>query len=378
MKIWLDLAIADRIPNAYARSAKENLNLAGQNLGNLVFRKALYSIIKDLKDFQCFRLCDVTESIAKQAELVIVSCANWLEMGEKAEKRNLSRALVIESFSCPVIAIGLGLQGKIGQEIKLGPNSIRLAKALSEQSNIISVRDYNTYSALKANDISSAVITGCPSNFINLSLSTTKYEARTRHLSTWRDTPFFISETSGGHPNSDKVIELAMKLLDAGKSTYVLQTPALIPFIESEASELDKRYERSSPFDKQKTFEILKTNSVYFSSVDEWLLASKRYDFAFGMRIHGTMVPLQAGIPSILISHDARTAGLATTMSIPSCSVGEFIKLSEGPFNGFREVFQSSLAGYLSTRKTLAAKLDSVLAAGRIKTTNEFAEFLCS
>jgi len=144
MKIWLDLAVADRIPNAYARSAEENLNLAGQNLGNLVFRKALGSIIKNLKDFQCFRLGDITESIAAQAELVIVSCANWLEMSEKAEKRNLYRALVIESFSCPVIAIGLGLQAKISQEVKLGPNSIRLAKALSKQSNTISVRDHNT------------------------------------------------------------------------------------------------------------------------------------------------------------------------------------------------------------------------------------------
>lgn len=50
-------------------------------------------------------------------------------------------------------------------------------------------------------------------------------------------------------------------------------------------------------------------------------------DLSFGMRIHGTMLPLQSGVPSVLVAHDSRTIGLADKMGIPWVSPEDFVSV---------------------------------------------------
>jgi hypothetical protein len=41
------------------------------------------------------------------------------------------------------------------------------------------------------------------------------------------------------------------------------------------------------------------------------------FDFVIGARIHGVMLGLQAGVPSLCIAHDSRTRELCETMKVP-------------------------------------------------------------
>ena len=54
-----------------------------------------------------------------------------------------------------------------------------------------------------------------------------------------------------------------------------------------------------------------------FFNVQNWIEHLARYDFVIGTRIHGTILGLQAGVPSVCIAHDSRTLELCQTMKIP-------------------------------------------------------------
>jgi hypothetical protein len=58
---------------------------------------------------------------------------------------------------------------------------------------------------------------------------------------------------------------------------------------------------------------------VYFD-YERWRSDMKRYSVAVGTRIHGTVMSLLSGVPSVLICHDERTRELAESMPVPSVS----------------------------------------------------------
>ena len=55
-----------------------------------------------------------------------------------------------------------------------------------------------------------------------------------------------------------------------------------------------------------------------FFSVPAWMEFLRRFDFVVGTRIHGIILGLQVGIPSLCITHDSRTEELCHTLKIPS------------------------------------------------------------
>jgi polysaccharide pyruvyl transferase WcaK-like protein len=55
---------------------------------------------------------------------------------------------------------------------------------------------------------------------------------------------------------------------------------------------------------------------VYFS-VCSWMEHYRRVDAVIGPRIHGVMLALQVGTPSVCIVHDSRTQELCELMKVP-------------------------------------------------------------
>ena len=54
-----------------------------------------------------------------------------------------------------------------------------------------------------------------------------------------------------------------------------------------------------------------------FFDVPAWLEHYRRFDFVVGLRLHGAVLALQAGVPALCIAHDARMLELCRTMRIP-------------------------------------------------------------
>ncbi|MDC3009002.1 polysaccharide pyruvyl transferase family protein [bacterium] len=356
-KYWIGMNTDGNIRNPHLRSVEELIRLSGNNFGNLAFLKGLSSIIKNINKFKILNWRQVDKKVYDDAEVVLVSCANWLSTKPQDETRNQMIANIIDKFKCPVVCFGLGMQALLENDNKIGPNSIKLAEAFAKKSESpLSVRDAATASILKKNNIN-AVITGCPSNFISKNLSADSFYNFTARKAYWSEVRCMVSEiATQRYTYTHKMVDNILCLLDASQSSYILQSPLLMPLITG-----------YKPFDSKKSFyfdprvslnydkicTILRTRSSFFTSADEWLNSARFFDFSLGMRIHGTMIPLQASTPAILVYHDIRTKGLSEAMSVPSINVETFFRISHSSPSELIDLFMSLLPKYLDKRAEL-------------------------
>lgn len=377
-KLYLDMKYTSDVPEAYRMDAATLSAAAGVNLGNFVFRHALRYILADFDSFEPVLGQEYRAIVAEEKPgHVLLSCANWLGQTAQDERFNLGRAEMVEAADCTVTAFGLGVQApdmKADKPIRLGPNSIRLARAISERAPQFSVRDEITRRTLEAVGITNAVVTGCPSNFINcvpdLGAQTAARAATLRNqLTSWKEVRSAISEVTGGHPASGKVLKRQMRMLDETPAFYILQTPGLLPFIMGDRVNIPQIYRENNPFMGQsgRLTSTLKAKALHFSDVDSWLDFSRTCDLNFGMRIHGTMVPLQAGAPSVLVAHDSRTVGLAEAMCVPWIGPEEFLDIADiGPRLMF-DIFIDRIAGYDANRQRLAGLMKGLVEASGLR-----------
>lgn len=368
MKLYLDMLNISTIPNSWQCTSGDIMRLSGINLGNFAFRHALYSLLGELADFRPVTYSDYDAATKEQApEHVIVSCANWLGTSEADERNNGYRAKVLERAR-KVTVFGLGGQAPAGTTtLTLGPNTERMVRVIAARGPSLSVRDDLTAATLKALGIE-AVVTGCPSNFINGAPDLgaqimARAEARQSQAPGWDVLRCFISEASSGHDHTNAVVASQLRLMAAHRVAYVLQTPALLPMLLGESTVVPPLYTDNSDLDAQALRGVLMQSMQHFSSVDGWMDFARTCHLAFGMRIHGTMLPLQAGVPSLLIQHDSRTAGLAQHMGIPAVSPEEYIALQEAGPAAFFERIARGTEGYDVRRGALAMVMQDYITA---------------
>lgn len=374
VKLYLDMENVSSVPEAYRYPSDKIMNFSGINLGNFAFRHALQYIVGDFADHLPVSYTTYLDR-AKPGEVdrVLVSCANWLGASDDDEKNNAFRTMAIEKTNAPVICFGLGVQAKSGTTVaQLRPKTIRMAKVLAERAAQLSVRDETTQNTLEAVGVTNTVITGCPSNFINGNPDlgqrvAARALAMEQQAETWKDVRSLISEASGGHAASNNVIRSHLRLMEASPAFYVVQTPALLPFLFRENATIPAAYADNSPFgdNTARLRTTLKAKLLHFSSIDAWMDFARTCDLSYGMRIHGTMVPLQAGVPSLLIAHDSRTVGLARFMGIPALTPEDFMaEQAQGPKGIFAHIVRSMTA-YDSHRSKVARVMhDYVVANG--------------
>ena len=381
---YLDLKVISAVPQAYLKDSKELLAIAGQNIGNYAFRHAL-SMMFDLDGFfvTSFAGLDLLGEDEKPSKIV-VSCANWLGDSEQYEQSNGDRASILEKTDCRVVAFGLGAQaGSNDAELSLGPQTIRLAKVLSERNRYLSVRDEYTYAILEKIGIKNAVITGCPSNFINLDPNlgqaiATRAAACSQKKQSWGDLRTHISEISGGHSFSNQVLRQLFAVLHHSPSFYILQSPVLFPLLLGGQEVVPEPY-LSSQLAEFETIDqyvcFLKSKLLHFSSIDGWLDFARTCDLSLGMRIHGSIIPLQAGVPAMIIAHDSRTEGLSDFMDIPAISpesLGAYLEAE--PARVFDQI-GLKMGGYDSRRCEIAKIFVSYLEDCELLVKEDFQAF---
>jgi hypothetical protein len=384
-QIHLDLKIGSAIPNAYRLSAQQVAKLSGFNLGNLVFRHALRSIVSDLESYRPVSYPELKELVQNRAvSCALISCANWLGTREEDESSNKVRADLIEQIPGRVASFGLGVQASQGAvDIQLGPESKRLAQVLAEKCELLSVRDQLTARTLRSIGVENVCVTGCPSNFINLnanlgSIIAERARRYAEEKSEWSDLRTAVSEFTGGHSEAAQVLGKMFQMIKSVPAFYIAQSPALLPFLFQETDLIPPVYTANVNLTKLELRTLIRSKGLSFSSVDAWLDFSRTCDMSFGMRIHGTMVPLQAGVPSLLIGHDARTSGLASEMGVPMMTPEQFLKVETSKPGALYEYIGVHMEKYDETRMRLAAKLQTFLDSNDISSSVEMLELSTS
>ena len=112
--------------------------------------------------------------------------------------------------------------------------------------------------------------------------------------------------------------------------------------------------------------EILRCRAYSFLAVPAWMEFIHMMDLSIGTRLHGNMLALQAGVPTVFVHHDLRVAELIDTMKLPAIHMNEV-----GSLPGFLASYPEHYRRYIDTRRELHANYVDFLKKERLAPTKQ-------
>ncbi|MFG1181348.1 polysaccharide pyruvyl transferase family protein [Xanthobacter versatilis] len=356
------------IENSYQLSASELFRTVGGNTGNLAFIEAISIHLKRQAVVVPWEI--KPDKLREVADIVVFAGAN--QLGAHTHLGGL--ATLFEAAKLPVVVIGLGAQAdSLEVETTIPEGTLRWLKVVSDlapsSAPNIGVRGEYSYKQIERVGFGDrAIVTGCPSNFMNLESDfASVIEARLQ-------LPIRRIVSAVGQHRWGRLADIERSLLDLVDSTFgscVVQSGELMVQLgQGELSsippaefELLRAYFR--PELTSDEFAVwCRRNMLAFGNVPSWRKWLAQHDFVVGPRFHGVMLAIQSGVPAGCIAHDSRTIELCTTMGIPVRKVQD-IKLPIS-LQALSKLFSFSASEYRAKRQKLAKAYVSILQGAKL------------
>jgi hypothetical protein len=306
--------------DAYKKDAKTLFDDTGGNTGNLAF---MYAVANHLRGARILHWGAKREDVRSAGDVIVLALAN--QLGNHTDLG--SAAARLEEFDLPVVGVGLGAQARNDAEnVTLTPGTRRwlqtIARLKPADAPNIGVRGrYTETQVAKLGLPGVAAVTGCPSNFINVT-----EDIAARIAAGFKRRPRIIGVTAG-IPHSTDLANIERDLADIATHTggaYIVQHGlqmlrlARNEFDHMPAEELEACRRYIAPYKSLDEFISWCRRYAYaFYDARSWMDFLRRFDFVVGTRFHGAMLAIQAGVPAACIVHDSRTAEMCQTMGIP-------------------------------------------------------------
>ena len=239
---------------------------------------------------------------------------------------------VLRRLKIPVIAFGIGAQAPVSGKLELSEATKTVLKLIGDSTASLGVR--GTYSAEVLNDlgIKNVRIIGCPTAFRNNNpnlairlpaleqvkkagitlrreVSKTYAQDIQRYLTFHRDLVKAMA---------DRFEVTLMSQGEAEEKKLALGTP------EQKAAAMaalkDNAWATSWYLDEQ-VAGLYQSRMFYSDVVAEYERLVRGLDLVLGYRLHGNLMALANGTPSIYFTYDSRTVEFADTFKIPSVDV---------------------------------------------------------
>ena len=283
------------------------------NFGNKVWLQGILSEISDDGTTYEFGYDELSEDyINNNYDCVLLPMANcfhlnWVQYMEK-------RTSHISKIKIPVYVIACGIQAKSYDEMDSLIESIRepatnFIKSVYNTGGEFALRGYFTAEFFEKLGFKNAVVTGCPSIFQmgrDLTISNEKVSKKD-----------FVATINGTFklPIPDKDINAADFICQDvnGKLLYNPEYFASDPF----------SFRRILKYIKRGDYCFVKAaanNRIkLFADTQQWMsyYVYNNVSFSFGSRIHGTIIPILSGVPSLCYTMDARTREMTEFFDIP-------------------------------------------------------------
>jgi hypothetical protein len=315
------------VPDSYLMSTAVLLGVVGRNSGNLAFQYAVNRHIASAKTPVGFG--SDPSWVRERCDVLVIPSSNQVNPVE--DSWVLKAADFIEAADLPCIAVGLGAQAAtLHDEIKLSDGTLRYLQAISSHSEAIGVRGDYTASVLSKYGIKNTVVIGCPSNFLHPSPTlgaTIEQKISDGHLHR-----LVMTDIERRIRRED----LDRKLFDwivQSHGTYVCQSDPVLTCLargrreEASSADVERMYRwlvDVGAHENHTAAPSLDSFANYFRAffdIGAWLEFLSGYDLSIGVRFHGNLLAIQAGIPGLCIAHDARTQELCTTTALPCVSI---------------------------------------------------------
>ena len=196
----------------------------------------------------------------------------------------------------PILAVGLGansLEGFVPQfHKKLNPELICFLQFLSQKCRSIGIRGHYTEEILWNLGIKSVSVIGCPSYYET---------GRNRIIN---------------KPISYKDIKLG---ISSGTNLSKCCSGIYLQDMQNCESRIIKAmfFGERIMLSRKELRDIKKGKYRFFSSINNWKKDVAQMDFYAGLRVHGSMVALNSGVPTVVMNSDSRAREMCEYMNIP-------------------------------------------------------------
>ena len=375
-----------KVSKAFGMGTDQLLHSVGANTGNLVFQYSVYNTISEDRIVIGVDIPWDVNQVKENCRVIVVPAANFIREG--ADFTSMTNFL--EQVDLPLVVVGLGVQAKDYNKkiFDLHSSTLRLLELFKERCKTIGLRGEYSAEILSSMGVNNIEVIGCPSNFLNPDVGLPdkiikKASSDVEVISATGDEPW---------PSNSLKRDAERKLLTLVQEfsgTYVIQS--VQPFVKV----LRDRniYQKSEEEEEERLFDSLREALMphlstrefrrfarsrfrIYVDVDQWLEEASRFDFSVGLRLHGNMVPFQAGTPAVWVAHDARTQELSEVMSLPHVSVSDFLNINH--IQELKEVALEYLPLYRNKRTILLERYVRIFEENEIQQAHRLSEFKSS
>ena len=288
---------------------KSFLSEVGGNVGNSYITyaliKKLYGKFIKVPHIPCIYNYDFEKNADKDIDYINNNCTHVFLILQDQIRINESYSLklpykkiinFLKKLKKPILIAGLGANSFNGYDKnfykKLQPDLILFLKELSNLVECIGLRGCFTQEVLSQLGINNTEVIGCPSYF---ELGKNRFIVKKDIIEKSK-----ILLTSSSPLKSLKYNYQCMQ--DWGEEKFISIITAKKKIKKFKFKEIINLY--------NKKYKI-------FSSIEEWKNFIKNFDFAFGARLHGSIIAINSGIPAMCYNSDSRATEMCEYLKIP-------------------------------------------------------------
>ncbi len=239
---------------------------------------------------------------------------------------------VLRALKIPVIAFGIGAQAPVSGKLEMSEESKRIWKLFSEKCVTMGVRGDYTADVLWDIGVRNTRIVGCPTAFRqrdpNMQVTLPALDSvRNVGITMRREVSSAYAADVKKYLNRhrDFVKDMSRRFDTVLMMQGEVEEKKLLWGTEEQKAEAwqalkNHKWLKDWYFDAE-IEELYKQRLWYSDVVKDYEDITRAKDLVLGYRLHGNLMALSSGTPSIYFSYDSRTAEFAKTFNIPCYDV---------------------------------------------------------
>jgi hypothetical protein len=237
---------------------------------------------------------------------------------------------VLEQLKIPVLAFGIGAQAPVKGKLQLSDTTKRVMRLIADHSESLGVRGDYTADVLWEMGVRNTRVVGCPTLFRN---NNPDLRIDLPRLDDVRRVAFTLRrEVSGDYAQDirryldlhrEAILDMAARFdLTVCAQGEIEEKKVLWGTPEQKAAALGQlRRENWLGGDDDPMAALYRDRLFYSDVVADWERLMRGRDLTLGYRLHGNLMALANGVPSVYFTYDSRTAEFVDTYRIPAFDV---------------------------------------------------------
>lgn len=260
------------------------------------------------------------DEINEAFDICVFTCANLLRKGLSAD----AEAMVLSQLDMPVVMLGIGIQRCDDLAESLPEGTKKLLEVLKAKEHYFLTRGQPTAEFLRGQGFSYVKPTGCPSTYFHPA-NTRAALSRLGSVKVGHGKTVFSGYLGA---TADSIADVNALMTADVPASYVIQDEPLHFDMQVEPNGDERVYnaatgeiigKRAFKFSDQLNRPL---NLHAFFSPPQWRSWMSTMEFNFGRRFHGSMISLQAGVPSLMVAVDDRMREMLEFTGLPYVDAG--------------------------------------------------------